>query len=404
MPTLGRKQKEKVRFSCDSMVGAAMGGAKPEATMQQTVTVIVFFAIGNISLNYFNSWALGHTDRPGFPWEGGRGGFQFPFFYGMFHAAATGVAALVLMLTCRKPPPGGLPHLPQFAAYAWQLLPMGALTVINNGCNNWSLSLVALVINQVIKVTAPLPTAIFEYLLQKITYNAQIYASCCLLVVGAVMAVYANMAEQGSADAVEVSVLGIVVCVISLFAASLKPVIIKIIVSGGSGLQGKATLTAEQALFWDSVVAFCLYFIVWLSVGPEREGSVSYLTGHTSNPNSGAVGVGIILFGSTLAFGFNIATTYFIMYTSALSSTIGSLGVKIIILTASGITARMSSPVAWLGIGVAILAIILYSVFSFQFAEAKKAKALAGAATGTTIEDGKKAPLIKDEKTPLVKS
>lgn len=388
------------------MAAAAPSDSKPEATWYQTAIAIFCFALGNVSLNYFNSWALGHSDVPGV----GRGGFNFPFFYTMFHMAASATAALLLMLTCRKPPPGGLPHLAQLQSYAWQLVPMAVLTMVNNGCNNWSLSLVSLVINQVIKVTAPLPTCLFEYILQGIVYNLQIYLTCCLLVAGAVMAVAANImasqAEGGSSAGVQVTPLGIAVCVVSLCAASLKPVIQKIIMSGGKALKDKPPLMPEQAMFWDTLIAFFLFLLVWLVVGPEREGSMAYLMGQTANPNSGWVGLGIILSGSTMAFFFNVATYYFIMYTSALTSTIGSLGLKIGILTASGITDHMSAPMAWVGIGLACVAIVLYGFFTWQFKAAAKAQAEAAKATGTTDDPekaDKRETLLKDETTPLVK-
>ena len=124
-----------------SAMGGSSGGSSATASWQQQLTSFAVFAAGNIGLNYFNSWAL--RDSPAHIPGVVRGAFHFPFFYTMWHMAASSVAALVLMCTCARPTHGTLPSFAQLWTYKYQLVPIATLTVLNNGLNNWSLSLVA---------------------------------------------------------------------------------------------------------------------------------------------------------------------------------------------------------------------------------------------------------------------
>ena len=373
------------------MVGGGGGGGQ-EASMHQAATSFAVFAAGNIGLNYFNSWALraSPVGVPGLE----RGGFSFPFFYTMFHMGASALAALLLMSTCAKPKHGGLPTFKQLWDYKYQLFPIATLTVLNNGLNNCSLSLVALFINQVIKACGPLPTCIFEYILMGKTYGWKIYASVILIVVGSVLS---NAAQfVGGAPS---SALGITYCLISLLAASLRPVLQKIIMSDNKDADAKPPLSPSQALFWDMAISFVALLVIWL-VGNEREPSMEYLMGHTNNPHSGLLAIGIILAGSTMAFAFNIAIYYYILFTSALTSTVGSNGIKIILICASAITDHIFNPFTWSGIGIVVIAIVAYAYFSYLEKNAPKP------AAGT---DSKAEPLAvksaspADEQTPLTR-
>ena len=64
------------------------------APWQKQLAAFVVFAAGNIGLNYFNSWALHKaTDTdPNHP------GFEFPYFYTMWHMLASSLAALTTAL------------------------------------------------------------------------------------------------------------------------------------------------------------------------------------------------------------------------------------------------------------------------------------------------------------------
>ena len=91
-------------------------------------------------------------------------------------------------------------------------------------------------------------------------------------------------------------------------------------------------------------MSFFSILAVWASnFNDERRQSLEYLEGVISseNPHSGLLALGIISFGSVLAFIFNVAVYYYIHYTSALTSTIGSNGIKIFLICSAS---RAGSP------------------------------------------------------------
>jgi hypothetical protein len=390
------------------MGGAGGPGPTEPVPVWKSATAFTVFALGNIGLNYFNSWALSDPSDPdGVPGHG-KGGFKMPFFYTMWHMLASCVAAFILQATCAKPKDGSLPSFGQIWEYKWELVPIAFLTFVNNGFNNASLGAVALYVNQVIKACGPLPTSGFEYLLMGKVYNGLIYGIICVLVVGAIMSNAPSFAAGGSSQ-----IGGIIQVLVSLAAATLRPVLQKLAMSGGSALNpcggacgssclkpseqksSKASLSPSQVLFWDTGLAFCIFFVMFLcNIEGERDEAFKFLGGQTSNPNSGWLGAGIIVFGASLAFMFNIAMYYFIMYTSALAAAIGGNGVKIFLIVISALTTTDPGTAAvglvvvkWFGIATVVLAIVAYAYFSFQFAQAAK-----------------KEPPKPDEETPLSKA
>lgn len=377
-------------------------GKGDDVPLWKVVTVVLVFAVCNISLNFFNSWAvreggdmngtMGDHATAHIPGLGG-GGFAASFFYTMFHMVATCLAALVLMVTCTKPEDGGLPTFSQLWAYRWQLFPIGILTVFNTGFNNWSLRRVTLFVNQVIKIIGPVPTAILEWLIAGKTYNLKVYGSVVVLTVGCIMSMLHLMnQDHGRQPYID----GIALCLISLLAASLKPVLQKLLMSSKSDAsEALPPLTPEQILFWDSFIAF------WGMLGfalarNEQQVIYSFFSDEQGNPNGHWLGLGIISFGSFVAFMFNLSVYYFILYTSALTSTIGSNGVKIFLLLLSAIQATMQGsmgigPVLIIGNLIVVGSIVSYGYFGYQFKKEQAEKA-----------DGEKITPA-DEKTPLAK-
>lgn len=382
------------------MGGAVPDGAgKQDTPMHLQILALSIFAIGNIALNYFNAWAL-HDSEEGVPGLG-KGSFNFPYFYTMFHMAATAIAALLMQCTCARPPDGEMPSFQQLWNYKTQLVPIAILTFFNTGFNNASLGSIALFVNQVIKATAPLPTSLFEYLFAGKVHSCLIYITISVLVGGCVLS---NSHSMSGDESTELG--GVIQCMISLVAASLKPVIVKLLTSGGSGMKPcggacsclgvdsccaastggstKKPLTPVQAVFWDATLACCIFFGIFLCNTNERQGALAYLRGDTANPQSGLLGLGIISFGSFLAFSFNIANYYFIMYTSALTSTVGSNCIKIFLIVMTAFEVSLP-PLSWAGVAIVVGAIVTYAYLGYR------AKAQAA-----------KAPIaIADEKTPL---
>ena len=303
------------------------------------VIVIAAFVACNISLNYFNSWALRGGQWPG---------FEFPLFYTTWHMLVSAIAAMILMLTV-VPPAGGLPTFRKFWEQKYALGTIGLCTTLNVGLNNWSLTLVSLFVNQVIKATAPLPTTALSYFIAKKTYSWQVVLSCVVLTVGSILANAHSMMAGNPED--RTSPVGVVLCLISLVCASLKPVVMMVIMAGTADHEKLEPMTI---LFYDSCIAMLLLLIFWLADAPERAASVAYLG------REPGTAIGIIAAGATMAFAFNIAVYYFVKLTSALTSTVGSNGVKIIIIIISAIQAHEYSATSWVGITMVVLSIVAY--------------------------------------------
>ena len=100
----------------------------------QVATISVWSA-SNIGLNYFNKWALQQvTDT-----NPDVIGFALPYFYTMFHMLCSSITALIMMISCDRPEPGGLPNLTQLWTYKFLLVPLAACTVVSMGLNSASL-------------------------------------------------------------------------------------------------------------------------------------------------------------------------------------------------------------------------------------------------------------------------
>ena len=104
-----------------------------------------------------------------------------------------------------------------------------------------------------------------------------------------------------------------------------------------------------------------------------------------------------------MAFVFNLATYMFIRETSALTCTVGSNSMKILLIFLSALQAQVRNPLSWTGIGVVITSIVAYAYFSHAAAQA----AAAGAPPpppGDPKGDAGKGGAEPTERTPLLKS
>lgn len=309
------------------------------------VVSCVTFAAGQVSLNFFNAWALKREQLPG---------FSYPIFYTMWHMVVSALGALLLM-ACVARPPTGLPSARQFWEYKHIVVTLALLTTISLGLNNISLTLVSLFINQTIKSCSPLGTAVFSFLIAKQRYSLVIVASVVALCVGAVLA-NQNQPAAGSTTA------GIIMVIISALCASLKPVI-QMIVMVDTPTRPK--LPPLLLLFYDASISSSMMLVYWLCTY-ERQGSVDFMRGEY--PRGILVASGIVAAGSAMAFVFNISTYFFIRETSALTSSVVSNGLKVLLLLLTALQAQVSSPLSWAGISIVAAALIVYAAASFESA------------------------------------
>ena len=99
--------------------------------------------------------------------------------------------------------------------------------------------------------------------------------------------------------------------------------------------------------------------IYWLASN-EREHAIEYLG------NDGWYCAGLILVGATMAFGFNLSSYFFILLTSALTTTVAANGVKVINIVISALAAHISDTRNWLGVTLVCIALCVYAYFSYS--------------------------------------
>ena len=329
-------------------MGAMGDSADEEKAAWKQVLAITFFVIFNIGLNEFNSWALTKGQWPG---------FHFTWFYTMFHMLVSAGAAYLLQWLVIKPKLGG-PTFQQAWDYKLLIIPMGICSYMMNGLNNASLSLVSLFLNQAIKATMPMPTMFFSFLFAGKSYSAPMVFVVFCLCVGSILSVWYKVAND--VDDRTSQLVGVLMCVVGLAAASIKPVLVMMLTDGL--LSDKLPrLEPTVVLYYDCVLAFTCMLITWASLD-ERQESLAYL----SDPETRGIGIVIIALGSVLAFLFNMSNFYFIKLTTALTSTVGGSGVKVLLILASAVQAGVNDTVSWCGVVTVVFAIIGYSYLNLQ--------------------------------------
>jgi len=315
------------------------------------------FSVLNVALNFYNSWLLtvryetvdGKEVTVEGPVAGGGPNFNFPVFYTMWHMVASVLGASVILLFVMKPETG-FPSFKQFWDYKFALVVIAACTSLNIGCNNVSLTMVSLFLNQVIKATGPMPTMLFSVLFDGKKYGWGMILSCVAIVGATILAVPTSSSGPSTSGA------GVIVCIISTLAASLKPVVMSIVMKGSVE---RPKLPATVVLFYDTFISFWFMLIYWLA-SAERTAVIHYI----GNGN-GAIAVGLIIAGASMAFMFNLCNYFFVMLTSALTTTVAANGVKVVNIVISAITTGISATRNWIGVALVCLALVVYAYFSY---------------------------------------
>merc|ERR1711865_604124 len=269
--------------------GATKLETPAEPKLWKIVIAFAIYGTLNLFLNFFNKWAMAPSGA----------GFSLPVFYSTWHMLMSIIGSLVLMLI--KTPDSGMVSLAQFKNYKWETLTLAVCTTVNISCNNASLMLLGLFVNQVIKALSPMIVMCMSYFILKRRYGAMLIVSVIFIAVGAMMAVPFKDPS--------VTVLGIVLVGTATLASSLKPVVGELLMTSSD----KAKLDPAALVFYDSCFSFVFMLIFWLSVPAEREGSIIYMR------EKPAMGWGIILTGSFAAFAYNMSIYNFTKLASAVA-------------------------------------------------------------------------------------
>jgi len=359
--------------SAHNMAG---GGGSDDGTSKPLwlqVLALSAFVTFNIGLNEFNSWALKEGQWPN---------FHFTWFYTMFHMLVSAFAAYLLQCLVVKPKLGP-PTFAQFWEYKLVVIPMGLCTFLMNGLNNASLSLVSLFLNQAIKATMPAPTMLFSFLLAKKTYTPIKIAVVLLLCVGSVFSVWYKISSDSSGSQIS----GVVMVFTGLLAASIKPVIVMMLMDGLVG-DSLPKLEPTVVLVYDCCIAFVCMLTTWACMD-ERQASIEYL----ADSSTTGIGILIIAIGSAMAFCFNLSNFYFIKLTSALTATVGGSGVKILLIVVSAVQAGVDDLISWCGVSLVVITLVSYSYLNLPKPKPPpEADAEKGAAAP---KPGEATPLVK---------
>ena len=276
-------------LSSTSLVGQGEAAAPSDPALWKIVLAFLIYGTLNLFLNFFNKWAMAPSGA----------GFSLPVFYSTWHMLMSILGSLVLMLW--KKPASGIVSLAQFKEYKWETLTLAVCTTVNISCNNASLMLIGLFVNQIIKALSPMIVMAMSYFVLKRRYGAKLITSVVFIAIGAVMAVPFKDPS--------VTVLGIVLVGTATLASSLKPVVGELLMTSSD----KPKLDPAALVFYDSCFSFVFMLVFWLSVPAEREGSIIYMR------EKPAMGWGIILIGSFAAFAYNMSIYNFTKMASAVA-------------------------------------------------------------------------------------
>jgi len=328
---------------------AGGGSEEAEGAAWQIGLAFVIYATLNLFLNFFNKWALSPSGA----------GFSLPVFYSTWHMLMSILGSYVLMLIRR--PATGMVSFEQFKGYKWESLTLAVCTTVNISCNNASLMLIGLFVNQVIKALSPLIVMCMSYFLLSRRYGPKLIVSVIFIAIGAVAAVPFKDPS--------VTVVGVVLVSVATMASSLKPVVGELLMTASQ----KPKLAPAALVFYDSCFSFVFMVIYWLSVPAEREGSITYMG---TKPG---LGWGIILIGSVSAFFYNMSIFYFTKLASAVAVMVSTNLLKVLLISVAALVEGVRDPINWIGITVFFVAVIAYAYLSYQAKQAAKKAAAATA-------------------------
>lgn len=309
------------------------------------VLIVSLWASINLALNFFNSAALKGLEKGGW-------GFSFPWFYSGCHMIASFIGVNVIFQI--KPDLNTLSR-EQWKAKWLPLLSLSVLMVLNIGCNNESLVYIGLSVNQIIKSITPLPTMVLSFFIEKKRYTWLLIAAVVVQVLGAIAAVPWHDNDQAAT-------FGIILCLVSMLAAATKPVL------AGSLMKDmrESGLSPLVLVWYDSL--FSIFWIFIISVAKsEPIGVINFMR------DQPALGWGVILIGSSLAFSYNIVVFYLTKVTSSLTNVIlANIKQVLLIVVAAIFIDHISRWYNIVGMVVFFLASFAYSYITFSDRGRKK--------------------------------
>mmetsp|Transcript_16545 Transcript_16545/g.35792 ORF Transcript_16545/g.35792 Transcript_16545/m.35792 type:complete len:368 (+) Transcript_16545:182-1285(+) len=279
----------------------------------------------NISLNMLNKWTLSMY------------GFRFPIFMSLAHMAFTFVALAPLMATTSYREL----HVTTIRKQWIGLIGIGTFFAVNVGFNNVSLLAISLSLNQVIRASIPVVTAVGSIFIEGKNPSRREFASLLVLVFGVCIAVYEGSGTHASLN-------GIVLCLLGTVSNGLM-------MSSIGRLMSEKLDVLRLAFYTAPITCIVLIPFYWKM---EADQFVGYQTHH------GAEYAGLLLIGCVNALAYNIVHSLVIKITSSVTTTVlGEMKIVLILVLSAMMLgeARIWTLKMLIGCTTAILGFCMYS-------------------------------------------
>lgn len=312
---------------------------------RQIVMVFGTWLALNLALNYYNKFVLSKTD------------FHYPFLLTAGNKVVGFLVAVAVMYFDKGlPMPTELSE--QFLRPIVHL--QGVATALNIGLNNYSLMLITLTLNQVLKATAPLPTALLSTVLEHKSYSWQLYGSMVVLISGCALAAWGDLGEE--------SLLGILAACGSILASGLWTVLSAVLMQSGV-----KPLDAVSLLFVSGPTCILTLLIFFFAVDLPRLMNAEPGE-HRIEAWKLMLYIGIA---ALLAAVYDIVHNQFVKLTSSMNMAImGNTKLALLIALSMATLEKPPTLLRLVGVVVAFVGTVWYSVFKLHEQQTKRAAAV----------------------------
>ena len=219
--------------------------------------------------------------------------------------------------------------------------------------------MISLSLNQLLKATAPLPTALLSMALEKKTFSWQVWGSMAVVIGGSALAA----AGEVTAGRLDEFILGFLLCLGSVLAAAGWGVLSAMLLQGGGP---DDRLDAVTLVFYSSPYSVLVLLVIFFIKG-EFSALVTELESDSSESMNGVTILLIILGGGLLGFSYDLIHNQFVRMTSSMTMAVMGNSKLVLLIVLSMVWLDPPAHVDWLtavnilGVVIGIAGCIWYS-------------------------------------------